>query len=484
MSLKLSAAPRREATLFALLAVLLGSGLGLSVGLSPPLLLVAGVLALAVVVATVAWPELGLGLLVFLTYTRFSDVLVHVHGAPSIVQPLSGLLISVILIRWQLYGERPSGWAPAALLMMLYGLVSFLSLIYAVDTARAEGELLDFAKDALISVIAVALCTKARSLRVALWGLILAGLFMGTVTTHQYLTGSFEDLYWGFGQARVENIIRRVDDFRITGPIGDPNFYAQLLIVIVPLALDRFLNERRLALRLLAGWALAVALLSIIFTFSRGGFLALAIIGLCWIARRSINPLVLLLGLALAVSLAPIVPAGYTDRITSLAGVLPGLEGAGIADASLRGRMSENLTALHIFSDHPVLGVGRGNYATHYTEYALRAGIPVGHTLAAHNLYLEIMAEMGVLGLLAFGLILWVAFRNLRESYQAFKLAGQLNHAALIEAFAIGLIGYLSASMFLHGAYIRSFWLLAGIAFALPKIVRHERPATEPAQTR
>jgi putative inorganic carbon (HCO3(-)) transporter len=81
-------------------------------------------------------------------------------------------------------------------------------------------------------------------------------------------------------------------------------------------------------------------------------------------------------------------------------------------------RMAHWQAALGMFTDHPWLGVGIGNYALAYPQYALgRWQDPLGH---AHNYYLNIAAEAGLLGLgaylLLFGACMAYAWRVIRRS--------------------------------------------------------------------
>jgi putative inorganic carbon (HCO3(-)) transporter len=53
-------------------------------------------------------------------------------------------------------------------------------------------------------------------------------------------------------------------------------------------------------------------------------------------------------------------------------------------------------------------------------------------------------------------------------------VAGKVQAAGMASAVFLSLVGYLSASMFVHGAYPRFFWLLTGIAFSIPNLCKFE----------
>lgn len=419
-----------------------------------------------------AW---GLAALAFITYTRFSDVLIRNYGLPSIAEPLVGLLLLAIIGRW-VSGHRSEDWVAPALLLASIGVVRFASLLYAADVGGAQAALEDFIKDAIIAVILIILLERGATLRRVVWALIAAGIFMGTISVHQYLTGSFDNSYMGFGVAGVMNIVGSQNDYRAAGPVGDPNSYAQIMLPLVALALDRLWYERSRLLRLVAAWALVVCTLTVIFTFSRGAFLALVAMLALLVPLYRPNPRYVIVALLLALPLLFVMPPTYTARITTIADVLPSSDTDPRAEVSFRGRTSEALAALMMFRDHPLLGVGFHNYPVYYEQYSRIIGLdPRREDRSAHSLYLEIAAETGLLGLTVFGALLWGIFAGTRRAHKTLTALGAHEPARMIAALRIGLIGYLIAAIFLHGAYARFLWLLVGIALAAPRIAGYER---------
>lgn len=417
-------------------------------------------------------PDLGLAIMVFAIYTRSSDVLEHDYGIPSFILPLALLLAGVIIVRWWFWGETIHSWESPVILIGAYGFIGFISLLYAADPSRSQNALIDYAKDCVLLLTVVLALRRRISLHYVIWALLLAGLFMGTLTVYQQLTGTFTNTYGGFAQAEVKNIVGTVSDFRVAGPVGSTNFYAMILVVLVPLAWDRLWQEKSWPLRFVALWSLVVCVLSIIFTFSRGGFLALSLVGMLILIHQSARPGRILLAVGLLALLLPFIPATYTERLTTTLDIFSGDGDVTRQETSLRGRTSEVVVAWRIFADHPLLGVGLNNYKFYYQQYAQ----PLGwdnrrEERSAHNLYLEIAAETGLLGLTAFGAIVAGAYYGLRRTERLLFQRGRYNEAGMAWALAVGLSGYLAASFFLHGSYARYFWLLIGIALAVPQIV-------------
>jgi len=308
---------------------------------------------------------------------------------------------------------------------------------------------------------------------------------MGTISVYQYVTGTFENNYWGFAQANFMQYAGTVEGYRISGPIGDPNFYAEVMVVLVPLALERVLNERNSLLRLAAVWALAVITLTVVFTYSRGGFVAIcAAVGVWFILyppRLKYLPFLALLGIVILM----LIPQEYITRLTSLTELIssPSM-GFRTADYSFRGRASETLAGLEMIKSHPILGVGLNNFAENYLAYAKSLGLsPTAEERAAHSLYIEVAAETGLVGFTAFAALLYAMARGIANSWK--KLKGLQEHrlASMVAAIGAGIVGYFTASMFIHSAYPRYFWLLVGIAFSIPNIVANviNKPGKGPA---
>jgi len=299
---------------------------------------------------------------------------------------------------------------------------------------------------------------------------------MGTISVFQYLTGNFGNDFWGFAQVNYMQYAGDVEGYRTSGPVGDPNYYAMLMLVLVPLALERVFDEQRPVLRLAALFALVIIALSVIFTYSRGGFVALAVAVLAWFVfyppRVSTIPFLLLAGIAFLL----LIPKEYMARITTLTELVTAPSvGFRTQDISLRGRATETLAGLEMFRQHPLLGVGFANYTEHYLAYAKNLGLaPTATVRAAHSLYIEVLAETGLIGVSAFFALLVAMVKGILDSWKRLRSAREDEIARMVAGIGAGLMGYLSAAVFIHAAYPRYFWLLMGVALSIPNIVKNE----------
>ena len=452
--------------LFVLAAVLLGGAVFL---LRPQWALTA-----------LAHPEWSLLLLVFLVYTRFSDIMIKFHGTPSIVQPYIVLLVFIILARKLLFGKDPKSWKPITIFVVVYALLGLSSLLYAIDTNRVQNVLIDFAKDGIIAIAVVILLQQAITLRHVVWTLLAAGIFVGSLVVFQQLTGTFENNYWGFAQAPYMAIAGGTRDYRLGGQFGHPNAFSRFMLALVPIALDRLWSEQKRLLRILAGWAAAVCILSVLFSFSRGAFLGMALILTITFIRRRPSPIALLVTIVMGAFLLQYVPARYTERIETLLFFLPGSETQIEEEGSFRGRLSVQLAGWMMFTEHPFTGVGLDNFTPNYPEYSRRIGLDRSLYVQAtpHNLYIQIASEQGLLGLAWFGILTWFVFRSLNRARKDFAAAGMDDYAGMVLAISLGIASLYITGVFAHMTRARFYWLYWAIAFATPYIAQRELTAT------
>ncbi len=331
----------------------------------------------------------------------------------------------------------------------------------------------NYVKDALIAVVVVALLKKPQQFKQVIYTLLVVGIFIGSISVHQYLTKNFRNDYGGFAVAEYMNIVGNTNDYRLSGPVGDPNFFAQVMVVLALLGVERLVHEKKALLKILAGWAAAVSTLTVVFTFSRGATVALAIALMIFFWIYRLKPAQLITVLVLGIVMMLFVPSTYFERVLTITDLLPTNDGQINVrqDRAIQGRASENLTAWLMFTQHPVMGVGLNNFASLYQDYTKSLGLaPSATNRSPHNLYLEVAAETGMVGLVVFFIMIGLAFRSILYARNKFREAGMEDYANMITGFAIAFGGYMLSAVFVHAAYPRYFYLLIGIAYALPVI--------------
>lgn len=182
-----------------------------------------------------------------------------------------------------------------------------------------------------------------------------------------------------------------------------------------------------------------VLAMAMIMSWSRGGWLGM--VGALLVVTVVRSRKALLVGMAIALLMSYIVLAGgaqylppaVVQRVADFSPFVSGVDVVSVevndANWAVVERMAHWLAAVGMFTDHPWLGVGIGNYAVAYPNYALgRWRDPLGH---AHNYYLNIAAEAGLLGLVAYLFLFatcfiaaWRAVRRTQGYWRAVALGG------------------------------------------------------------
>jgi O-antigen ligase len=270
---------------------------------------------------------------------------------------------------------------------------------------------------------------------------------------------------------------------RISGTIGDPNELAALLVagIAFAVALSVASRENPLA-RVAAMGAGFLFLFGIFYTVSRGGLVALsvAIVAACLMSGRyrvQATFVGLVTALFVLVYFASFAGVDQRDRVTTLEG------GSGRSDIWTVGwRMVE---------DKPVIGVGSGNFNVSSIHYLLvspgaieRDEFIVSTPKVAHNTYLQILAELGIVGLALFlsiiGFAIWCALRAARW----FGRAGDTQMEIVARAMVVALAGILAADFFISEQYGKQLWLLLGLGPALLGVARRTYPAAQEERKR
>jgi O-antigen ligase/capsular polysaccharide biosynthesis protein len=422
------------------------------------------------IAAAMLRPEWALVGLIAMMTMRLAENANDFYGIPLATIPVVGLLVGVLILRRLVWGERPRGVAVALGAVSLIAIASLVSVFNAKYPESSVDPIVELVKSAVVLLLVVLLINSARDFRLAIWTLIVLGGVVAALSVFQYLTGSFEQSFFGLAQARFMNIAFDYDDFRITGPFGDPNFFGQALVPIFAIAVERAWHESNLRLRVVAAVSAVVVPMAIVFTFSRGALLALGVVGIAMLFVLRPSAKTIAVGVAVLVVLAALLPRDYVTRATAL---FEDNETADVVtDPSVDQRSSVILSGLQMFFDYPLTGVGTGNFPDHYLEYAERTGLAHDRaSIEPHSFYVEIAAETGLVGLAAWGIVGLIVFETFRAARRKLRWVGADDLQHMVTAFAIGLVGFYTSSLFLHQAFARYMWVLLGISFALPKVV-------------
>lgn len=271
---------------------------------------------------------------------------------------------------------------------------------------------------------------------------------------------------------------------RATGTVGDPNELAAALIVGLAVAVAFMVNRHISApLRALATLCAGLCLSGILISLSRGG----------------------LVGLAGALLIAVLVGGRWRGRVLALCGTLALLAVAYFAFfASLpakervldvssgggTGRLDLWTVGLRMIEAHPFNGIGTGQFAISSVHYLLRPGLIESGAFilstpkVAHNTYLNIVAEDGIVGGALFAAILVFCLACMLLAIKRTRQAGDERTEILLRGLLVGFGGYLVTLMFLSESYAKLLWILLSLGPVLLAIASAPAREREPAYGR
>jgi putative inorganic carbon (HCO3(-)) transporter len=492
-------APTRPALLARPVVALLIPALAVTLGLaissrSVIVLLVA--IAVLVTYLCISRPDAATLIVIAALYSNAAAVAVRDHGLPIFVGIIFPAPLLLPLAYYLLLRRRPVVLSPALPFLILYLLAMLLGGATSRDPEIAFEQMTDFVATGLIVFMIVTNVLRTESaVRRATWVIVLVGAGLSSIVVFQFVTGSFGNEYLGFAQVNFPGrggSILTVNDglVRLSGPIGEVNRFGQVLVVLVPLGAMLAAAAPSLPLRGLALGSMIITLAGVATTGSRGAALAVAVLMVAFFLLGSLRlrhiGFVAILGIGLLVAF----PA-YGERLLGLQalGQLSVDAAAGPAQGdvgNLRSRATETLAALLAFSDHPIAGVGAGQFSTYYQQYAREVSSPLLDTRIdvgereAHNLFTDILAETGIVGFLGFmGAALTVIGGLLRARKRwAIERPGL---AQLATGYVLALVAYASSGMFLHLSYERFYWIILALAAAVALVaLRPSGPDEEP----
>ena len=440
-------------------------GLGSSV---TPLVAVGGALGLAYVAVTVAEPAAGLALFVFLTF--FATIPGIQNSGVTFVK-LAGI---VLVLGWAFAAVRRDAAVPMlfrdrpAVAYLLIGLLAWAitSQLWATSVAAARSHSFRLLQGVLLVFVVYSVVRERRHITWVVWA---------------FMVGAFVTALFGItGGSSAESFDEDTGTARIVGTIGDPNQLAATLIPALWLALFGLTSIAKPVVR----WLLAIFSLTfvvtLILTESRGGIVGLGatfVAAVVFAGRMRARMIAVIFGViaVAAVYLTLVAPPQAFSRLTSFTA-----EGGG-------GRTDLWQIAIDMFHDRPLLGIGSGNFTAVEPLYATK-GIPIAQVrhvvdrpLVAHNMYLQMLAELGLVGFGAFLAVLTAAAWLLFRAAQIYERLRDVRTEMLSRGLLVGIVGMYAAYFFLSAQYEKQLWLLLGLALATLSVAQRAEKLPTPA---
>lgn len=426
--------------------------------------------ALIGIVATLAYrPTWSTWIFLFVTYINAPAVAVRFHGVPPIAAALVMLLLVVPIVYYVVFRGKPFYLDEVIPWLIAFTVIQLFGAALADHKLKAFSTLATFVLEGLLMYVLTMNAVRTKSV---VWAIVAAGVFMGSLGLFQSVTGTYWRDFKGFAlvsEPEINAYSEIVGGRWPAGPIGDKNYYAQFMLMLFPLSIGLAFSERTFRRRWCAVAAALIILVAVGLTGSRGAAVGFVAMVALMVAMRYIS-----VGQATGVGIVAIIllmtmPA-VRERMLSIVDVVHVLRSDDIrgADPAVKGRLTEMMAAVLVFAEHPIMGVGPGNFPSHFLEKADRLGFTV-HAVErpAHSLYLEIAAETGMPGIICFTMILLLLVQKL---YRATRLAPTAELRILAISFLAMFAVLLTTSMFLSLAYARYYFLVMGLSSAIARI--------------
>lgn len=337
--------------------------------------------------------------------------------------------LNVIVNRRKLFMDAAHG--------LIFGLlaIAMISTVRASSTTDAIATTTRYASFVALFIVISQYVRKDALFRQIVWVLSVAAGVTSVVALWQFFSGHMLS-------ARTVT--------------GDPNDIAFALVTTLPLTFWLLAGRRTPRLRSLALALIGLISVATLLTFSRGALVGLAA-GITWkfiVERRHRSAI--LSGVIIAAIVVGVVLGIDPGRVET------GLKAKQtVASENVVTRLDAWSKAARFSVDHPLLGIGPGNFKV---QYAASAGVPVGTPtlVVVHNAYLDIAAELGLIAMVLFISYLAVIFAYTTAADAEGRgppgLAGAVRTSLIIGAFA---------ALTLSEQYFAPFWLLGGLACAI-----------------
>lgn len=449
-----------------------------------PRALLAGLLGLCAIVGLIAGinPLLAIGaaigaIFILLAFTNLAIALVLFCGEPMDLEFGSSKVIRIgailLLIAWvailqgrrdktSIFSDRPAlGWA----LLIFMGWV-LLSITWAELPTAALIQSGGYAMCITVFAIAYTAIDNREELPYVV-GFLLAGIF----ATAAYAFVS-----------PVEETVATAE--RLSGSV-DPNVLAAISITgaVMSVGVGALLRKKVPILQFVCYGIGVFCLFAVFLTVSRGGLIALTsslvaaiVFGGRWRGRVALLALVVAFGAAYYIT--ALAPAHARDRILNTVQGQEKVE---------QGRTTIWQVALRMGKANPIKGVGAGNFPTAARHYIQQPGTLARTDLildtpkVAHDIYLQIFAELGLVGLSLFLLIIFFALRSMFRAARNFRERGDQAAEIFARSLLVATIGMLTASFFISIQLDKHLWLLLGLGPALLHISKRELEEKDPA---
>lgn len=316
-------------------------------------------------------------------------------------------------------------------------------------------EWIEFLKITLLYLFAILVLRTQLHINVFIWALVLSVGFYGCLEGLKYIASG--------GGHRIAGLGGHV--------LGDRNELALAFNMLLPLLVYLIGISQNKWIKLGLMFTIALNVIAIIGTYSRGGAIALVIVGgYFWLESQRKLMYALLISISLLLA-SNYVPSSWTNRMDTLE--------TAQEDSSFLGRVIAWKHAILMANDNPITGGGFKAGQTSYVWWSYDAAGSFNGIIdtsrmekvefkAAHSIYFQVLGDHGYVGLLLFLGIIVTAYR---KSGRVAKLARKTNKddsiIKLCSLVKVSLVAYCAGGAGVSLAYFDMFYAILAIFFVI-----------------
>lgn len=396
-------------------------------------------------------------ILKFLDFSIYWSIVImpfSVAIAPGLANTFIGFFIVFFIIKKLLFRQPFSTDGLALIFFGLFFLVSLISIFNSISFATSLKGVSKLIKDILILLVCSEEIRDKKHLSMIIFAICFGVCLSSLDALWQMISG--------YDFIRHNAIQSAIGLPRPTAAFPNPNVFGIYMSALTPLIFGLTFFYFKGKNRLLMSLVSLLALCGVVLTLSRGSGLGvyLAMLFLSIINKKKMITLILIGVVIISPFLMPrnikqwIKEINYNPVLFIYEPV----------------RISIAMNVINMVKQHPFIGVGLNTFSKNYGKYKTEQAEKYFHTpdtIYAHNTYLQMAGEIGLLGLAAFLLFLFQIFRRVFDVWRRLKdeylkVVG-LSLAASLIAF---LINGLTETSLYYSRVAMIFWFLLGMSLA------------------
>jgi O-antigen ligase len=401
---------------------------------------------------------------------RFAITIAQLAGLAA----LAAWLVNVLLAKVPFKMNRPVLFLAAFLLWTLFG--TLLNGAWAEQFPQWFRLVTRFG----LFFLAVNTLNTSAKVHTYLVVILVCGFVMAVSAVLQYMLPSLQvataSAWGGVGATDAAYVdpesLSGAAAVRVSGRAGHSNWLALFILLVLPLTTYWWQVSKTRRVRLFIALLVGIQLIALVLTFTRTGLVIGLALGLLLAFRRvvRITPVRVFSVMVLGVIGVAMLPSAYKERVLNPRQYTQ--------SQSVMSRVELQDAALRYAGENPLFGLGPGGFGMEFirenNETAATMKLMVYKMqwsaifIGTHNMYLQLAADHGFVGLAIFALFFISMFRALLRKERQYRAEGDTVGLAMATALLVSLVGFMLCAVFLHALHQEIWWLIAAAAVAVP----------------